>query len=49
MTSKAEDCPNDKPNQDAEPGLVQEHDALPLEHPQGEDGEEEEEEVDEEV
>ena len=28
---------------------MQEHDSLPLEHPEGEDGEEEEEEVDEEV
>ena len=28
---------------------MQEHDSLPLEHPEGEDGDEEEEEVDEEV
>ena len=46
---ESENCSNHKTDEHTEPGLVEEHDALPLEHPEGEDGEEEQEEVDEKV
>lgn len=46
---ESENSTDHQTDEHTEPGLVEEHDALPLEHPEGEDGEEEQEEVDEKV